>query len=133
LLETVYKLYVDPEYVREDPKKYEAGTIISTDREVGTLLKEGDTIKIKVQDSISEYPDFTTGEYSYKDIENFANDNNITLNPVYVPTNEYEPGTIYEQDKKAGEFVNEGDTLTIHISSEMEETIENTETEETTE
>ena len=123
ILETMYKLYVEViEDEIDNPTKYEKGTILSTEPEKGTLLKEGDTIKLHIPDSNISYPDFTTGDYSLKDIEKFANKYNIDLSIEYTPTSEYELGSIYKQSKQAGSLVVEGANLTIYIASEIEET-----------
>lgn len=120
ILEKMYKLYVE---IKEDEvtdfDKYEVGEIISTEPEVGTLLKEGDTITLHIPDTIVLYPDFTSGEYSLKDIQDFADMYDLILEIEYVETNEYEPGTIYEQSMEAGEKVENKDKLIIYISSEL--------------
>ncbi len=119
ILEKMYNLYVEIiEDEIDDINKYEKGTIISTEPAAGTLLKEGDTIKLHIPDTSIMYPDFSTGEYSLKDIEDFAEKYNIELLIEYVETSEYEPGTIYEQSKEAGSIVGEGGTLKIFIASE---------------
>ena len=119
ILEKMYNLYV--EVIEEDVtdiNKYEKGTIISTVPEAGTLLKEGDTIELHIPDSSILYPDFTSGEYSLKDIETFAEKYSIELLIEYTETSEYEPGTIYNQSREAGSTVTEGATLKIFIASE---------------
>ena len=119
ILEKMYNLYVEvKEDEIDDINKYEKGTIISTEPAAGTLLKEGDTIILHIPDTSIMYPDFSTGEYSLKDIEEFAEKYNIELLIEYVETSEYEPGTIYEQSKEAGSIVGEGSTLKIFIASE---------------
>ena len=124
ILESVYKLYVEViEDEVEDLKKYEKGEIISTEPAEGTLLKEGDTIKLHIPDSSVTYPDFTTGEYTLKDIENFCSKYGIELNVAYMETDEYEIGTIYNQSKQPGSIVVEGASLNIFIASEMNEEI----------
>ena len=119
ILEKMYNLYVEIiEDEIDDITKYEKGTIISTEPAAGTLLKEGDTIKLHIPDSSIMYPDFTSGEYSLKDIEDFTEKYSIELLIEYVETSEYEPGTIYEQSREAGSIVSEGATLKIFIASE---------------
>ena len=119
ILEKMYNLYVEViEDEIDDINKYEKGTIISTEPAAGTLLKEGDTIKLHIPDTSIMYPDFSAGEYSLKDIEEFAEKYNIELLIEYVETDEYEPGTIYEQSREAGSIVSEGATLKIFIASE---------------
>lgn len=119
ILEKMYNLYVEViEDEIDDPEKYEKGIIISTEPAAGTLLKEGDTIKLHIPDSSVVYPDFTTGEYSLKDIEEFASKYSLTLLTEYVETSDYEPGTIYNQSREAGSTVTEGATIKIFIASE---------------
>ena len=133
ILEKMYNLYVEIiEDEIDDINKYEKGTIISTEPAAGTLLKEGDTIKLHIPDTSVVYPDFTTGEYSLKDIEEFAKKYKITLLTEYMETSDYEPGTIYEQSREKGSTVTEGATLKIYIASELsidEPIVEDEETE----
>ena len=117
ILEKMYNLYVE---IIEDEidaeSDYEKGEIISTEPEVGTILKEGDTIKLHIPDTNITYPDFTNGEYSLSDIEEWALKYNINLLVEYEETSEYEAGTIFNQSKEAGENVVEESTLKIYIS-----------------
>ena len=119
-LENTYKLYVE---VIEDevdgPDKAGTGEILKTEPEAGAVLKEGDTIKIHIPDSSVVYPDFTSGEYSLKDIENFANKYGINLSVEYTETNEYEVGKIYKQSRDAGSVVVKNAELKIYIASEI--------------
>ena len=120
ILEKMYKLYVEViEDEIDDIKKIEKGKILSTEPEAGTLLKEGDTIKLHIPDTSVVYPDFTSGEYSLKDIENFAKKYGIELNIEYVETVEYEVGTIFNQSKQPGTIVVEGASLNIQIAAEL--------------
>ncbi len=119
-LENTYKLYVEvKEDELEDINQYEKGTIIKTEPEAGTLLKEGDTVKLHIPDSSVTYPDFTSGEYSLKDIETFASKYNINLSVEYTETNEYEVGKIYKQSRDPGSIVTENSELKIYIASEV--------------
>jgi len=117
ILEKMYNLYVE---IIEDEidaeNDYEKGEIISTEPEAGTILKEGDTIKLHIPDTNVIYPDFTNGEYSLSDIEEWAEKYNINLLVEYEETSEYEAGTIFKQSKDAGENVVEESTLKIYIS-----------------
>ena len=119
ILEKMYNLYVE---IIEDEidinSDYEQGEIISTEPEAGTVLKEGDTIKLHIPDTSILYPDFITGEYSLSDIEEWAEKYSVNLLIEYVESMDYAPGTIYEQSKPAGDVVTEGATLKIFISEE---------------
>ena len=119
-LENTYKLYVEViEDEVDDPDKTGTGEILKTEPEAGAVLKEGDTIKIHIPDSSVVYPDFTSGEYSLKDIENFANKYGINLSVEYTETNEYEVGKIYKQSRDAGSVVVKNAELKIYIASEI--------------
>ena len=119
ILERVYNLYVEiVEDEIEDITKVEKDTILSTEPEVGTLLKEGDTVKLHIPDTSILYPDFTSGNYSLKDIEDFATKYGISFEPEYVETSDYAPGTIYDQSKEPGSPVISGTSLQIYIASE---------------
>ena len=119
-LENTYKLYVEViEDEVDDPDKAGTGEILKTEPEAGAVLKEGDTIKIHIPDSSVVYPDFTSGDYSLKDIENFANKYGINLSVEYTETNEYEVGKIYKQSRDAGSVVTKNAELKIYIASEI--------------
>ena len=119
-LENTYKLYVEIiEDEVDDPTKAGTGEIIKTEPEKGAILKEGDTIKVHIPDSSILYPDFTNGEYSLKDIENFANKYGLNLVVEYTETNEYEIGKIYKQSREAGSVVTKNAELKIYIASEV--------------
>ena len=119
-LENTYKLYVEIiEDEVDDPTKAGTGEIIKTEPEKGTILKEGDTVKVHIPDSSILYPDFTNGEYSLKDIENFANKYGLNLVVEYTETNEYEIGKIYKQSREAGSIVTKNAELKIYIASEV--------------
>jgi len=117
ILEKMYNLYVE---IIEDEidvdSKYEKDEIISTEPAAGTILKEGDTIKLHIPDTNVLYPDFTTGEYSLSEIEEWAEKYNVELLIEYEETSEYEAGTIFKQSKEAGEAVVEEGILKIYIS-----------------
>ena len=120
ILEKMYKLYVEViEEEVEDTNKYEKDSIISTEPVAGTLLKEGDTVKLHVPDTSILYPDFTNGQYSLKDIESFATKYGLELQIEYTETNEYEVGSIFKQSKEEGSVVTQGATLKIYIASEV--------------
>ena len=56
-------------------------------------------------------------EYTIAEVEEFAEDYNITLSIVYEETDEYEPGTIIRQSRAAGTTVVSGARLTITVAS----------------
>ena len=118
-LEGKYELFV----ITKDAEKkngYKSGQIVSTDPAPGTKLQKGDTITLYIVSTTVTYPDFTKG-YTLKQIKKFCEENSINLDDVYVPSTEYEPGTIYNQSMKEGTFVMAGQTLQIFIAEAPEE------------
>ena len=121
ILQEMYNLYVVIEYDDvEDLNSVEEGEIISFEPEVGTVLKEGDTVTLHVPDMTAEYPDFTSNAYSLSDIKAFAEKYGLELSTSYEETEDYEPGTIISQNREAGSKVISGMTLKIVIAAEVE-------------
>ena len=118
VLEKMYGLQVIVENIED--KNRNADEIVKTEPGVGERLKSGDTIKIYIPDLTTEYPDFTKMEYKLSEIQAWCEKYNVTLLDVYQETDEYKPGTIYEQSQKAGSTVMAGQTLKIYIAQEVD-------------
>ena len=112
-------VYVESRKIPEedDPNDYEEGIIIDQSVEPGERLSEGDSITIYIPELNNQYPDFVVDEYTIAEVEEFAEDYNITLSIVYEETDEYEPGTIIRQSRAAGKPVVSGARLTITVAS----------------
>lgn len=124
VLQEMYNLYVVIVTDEVDnPDDYDDGEIISFEPSAGTVVKEGETVTLHIPDKTAEYPDFTSDNYSLKDIENFANKYGLDLQINYEATSEYEPGKIISQSREAGSQVINGMTLVITIAAEEEENI----------
>ena len=117
VLERMYNLYVILK--EEDNDKANANEIIRTEPAAGATLTEGDTITLYIPNKIGDYPDFTTGEYSLKDIQSWCEKYSITFDITYNPTDEYPAGTIYEQSQKAGTTAMPNQNLVIYIAEEL--------------
>lgn len=113
-------VYVESQDIPEgdDPNDYEEGVIIGQSVEPGERLSEGDSITLYIPRLNNQYPDFVLDEYTVAEVEEFAEDYNITLNIVYEDTTEYEPGTIIRQSRAAGTTVVSGARLTITVARE---------------
>lgn len=120
LLEKMYNLYVEVKTM-EDSGNHKSGEIIKTEPQAGAKLVAGDTLIIYVPDMSTTYPDFTTGDYSLRQITEWCEKYGVTLNYSYVETDEYKVGTIFEQSQKAGENVLNGQTLVIKIADTVQD------------
>lgn len=119
VLSEKYELYVLKKTVEDRENKYKAGEIIKTEPEAGTKLKAGDTITLYIPDTSSTYPDFRNGNYTIKEIESWCDKYGISFVPVYNQTDEYVPGTIYDQNQIPGTNAMNGHTLKIYIAEEI--------------
>ena len=116
ILEKVNKLFVVIEKVDvTNTTNYKENIIMKQEPEVGTKLKEGDTVTLYIPDMTESYPDFTSGTYSLSDIEAFCKKYNLTLQTEYTQTDKYEAGAIIKQNRAAGSSIINGMTLTITI------------------
>lgn len=120
-LEETYQMNViiEPQAV-DNPADYESSSeIIGQKPAAGTSVNQGGTITLYVPDIEDLYPDFTTGDYSLIEIQQFAKKYNLKLNIKYVETEEYEPGTIFSQSREAKSKIVAGATFTISIAQEV--------------
>lgn len=107
---------VEKKEVEGNPADYDADEIIDQNPKKGEKLKAGDTITLYIPDIESLYPDFTTGEYTLSDIEEFCSKYNLKLVTKYVTDNTVEPGTIISQSRPKNSKIQTGATLVISIS-----------------
>lgn len=119
-LEESYQMnvIVEPQIV-DNPADYTATEIIGQKPEAGTSVSQGGTITLYIPDIEDLYPDFTTGDYSLLEIQQFAKKYNLTLNVKNVETEEYEPGTIFAQSREPKTKIVAGATFTISIAQEV--------------
>ncbi len=113
-------VYIESQDIPDDAdiNDYEEGVIIDQSVEAGSRLSEGDSITLYIPKLDNKYPDFVLDEYTIAEVEEFAEDYNITLNIEYEDTTEYEPGTIIRQSRAAGSTVVSGARLTITVARE---------------
>lgn len=123
ILEEVHGLYVLKKQIEDKENKYKAGEIIKTEPEAGTKMKAGDTVILYIPDQTSAYPDFRTGGWSLAEINSWCEKYGVELIEVYNPTDEYMPGTIYDQSAVPGTNVMNGQKLTIYIAEEIAEQV----------
>lgn len=105
--------------------KVDENEIIGQSAEVGSRLSAGDTITLYVAESNKKYPNFLNGSYNESKIKAFAEENNITVNIVYVEDTTKENGTIVSQNKPEGYKIIDGASFEVKIvkNNEPEETL----------
>jgi len=121
-LEETYKMNVVIEKQAVDnPTDYTVSEIIGQKPAAGESVAEGSTITLYVPDIEDLYPDFTTGDYSLSEIQDFAEKYKLTLNIKYIETSDYPAGTIISQSRQANSRIAAGATFTVTIAQEESE------------
>lgn len=118
-IEATYSINVKTEKKTvENPADYKASEIIGQYPPAGEKVLEGGTLILYYPDVEEVYPDFTTGDYSLSEIEDFAKKYNLKFNVSYVATNDVPAGTIMNQSRAANSPIAPGASFTITISQE---------------
>ena len=113
---------IEKQDVEEDEEtEYEDGVIIDQSIEPGEKVSEGTNITLYIPNIVTNYPDFTNGEYTVSDVEEFADTYELTVNIEYVKTSEAAPGTIIGQSRPEGYRVVAGQTFTIEVAEAPQE------------
>ncbi len=108
--------------VEEDEETdYEDGVIIDQSIEPGEKVSAGTNITLYIPNIVTNYPDFTNGEYTVEDVEDFADTYELTVDIEYVETSEYTPGAIYYQSRPEGQRVVAGQTFIIRVAEAPQE------------
>lgn len=122
ILESTYKMNVITEKrAVDDPAQYKASQIIDQSPKAGEKVPEGGTITLYYPDIEDVYPDFTTGDYSLAQIEEFAEKNGLKFTPKYQETSDYPAGTIFEQSRQPNSRVSAGASFSVTIAQEPSE------------
>lgn len=114
-------IYVIIKSIEDESKKFNADEIIKFEPAAGTKVKAGDTVTLYTPDMSATYPDFTKGDYSLKEIEEWCEKYSVSLIVNEIPNSEYKQGTIYEQSQPEGRLVMSGQTLKISVAQEEED------------
>ncbi len=102
----------------KETDNYEDNTVIKTSPSKGELVKKGDTITLYIPDKEILYPNFST--YTEAQLDEFATKYGITVEKKYVENSSLAPGTITNQNRKQGDPVVAGVTLTVTITKSPE-------------
>lgn len=102
----------------DNPADYTATEIIGQFPAAGEKVPDGGTLILYYPNVEERYPDFTTGDYSLQEIEDFAKKYSLKLNVRYVDSREDPAGTIKAQSREPGSRITAGATFTITITQE---------------
>lgn len=116
ILETMYQCNVMLEYQDVDEKdKIKEDTVIKTSPAAGEKTKKGSTVTLYLPKILKKYPDFTG--YTTTKLEEFCNENQITLIYKYQEDKDKDEGTIIGQSRAKDTVVQPGTTLTITVTT----------------
>ncbi len=119
ILESTYKMQVKVEQKEvDDPTEYKASLIIGQSPKAGEKVLEGGTVVLYIPNVEDVYPDFTSGDYSLSEIQDFAKKYSLNLNIKYVEDDEHPAGTILSQSRQANSRIAAGASFTITIAQE---------------
>lgn len=93
--------------VEDDKTNYEINKIVDQSIKPGEKLSVGSYITLYLPDIVREYPDFTTGEFSLEDIEEFATKYELELE-IVEEESDLPAGTIIRQTPSAGYQIRPG-------------------------
>ena len=108
----------------DHPEDYNVSEIIGQSPKAGETVPQGGTVTLYIPDIVDLYPDFTKGDYSLTEIQDFAKKYNLKLEIVNVKTNEYPAGTIISQNRNAGSKIAAGATFKVTIAQEEDEEVD---------
>ena len=98
----------------QDKDKYREDVIVKQSIEEGVKLTKGDIIRLYIETLEVLYPDFKT--YSVSGVQNFCDENKVTLEIEYKETTTVDPNTILSQSRAAGNVVRPDTTVKIVVS-----------------
>ena len=102
----------------DDATKYQdqKDIIIDQNPKEGSKLDKGSTITLYTPNIVTTYPDMVLEKWNIDDVKAFAEKYDIPLTVTEVETDQYTPGTILTQSRKAGSNVVSGVSLKVSIA-----------------
>ena len=114
---TAYGILVIPEKRDVSDAKVDASTILDQSVKAGEKVSKGDTVILYIPNVTTKYPDFTSGDYTKEQIEQFCTQYSINckFKEVSEASGNYKSGDIIAQSRQSGTQVTSGASLTITI------------------
>ena len=122
---TAYGILVIPEKRDVSDAKVDASTILDQSVKAGEKVSKGDTVILYIPNVTTKYPDFTSGDYTKEQIEQFCTQYSINckFKEVSEASGNYKSGDIIAQSRPSGTQVTSGAslTITIYVKEDVEE------------
>ena len=114
---TAYGILVIPEKRDVSDTNIDASTILDQSVKAGEKVAKGDTVILYIPNVTTKYPDFTSGDYTREQIEQFCTQYSINckFKEVSEASGNYKNGDIISQSRLSGTQVTSGASLTITI------------------
>lgn len=114
---TAYGILVIPEKRDVSDAKVDASTILDQSVKAGEKVSKGDTVILYIPNVTTKYPDFTSGDYTKEQIEQFCTQYSINckFKEVSEASGNYKSGDIIAQSRPSGTQVTSGASLTITV------------------
>ena len=114
---TAYGILVIPEKRDVSDSNVDASTILDQSVKAGEKVSKGDTVILYIPNVTTKYPDFTSGDYTKEQIEQFCTQYSINckFKEVSEASGNYKSGDIIAQSRQSGTQVTSGASLTITI------------------
>ena len=114
---TAYGILVIPEKRDVSDTNIDASTILDQSVKAGEKVAKGDTVILYIPNVTTKYPDFTSGDYTREQIEQFCTQYSINckFKEVSEASGNYKNGDIIFQSRPSGTQVTSGASLTITI------------------
>ncbi|MCI8544855.1 MAG: Stk1 family PASTA domain-containing Ser/Thr kinase [Bacilli bacterium] len=102
--------------ISEETDEDKDGVIVDQDVEVGTYLKNGDSITLTYNKLVAVYPDFTDGTWNEESIREFCERNDIIPTVKMVENGAQPEGTILSQSRAAKTKIYKNTSIVIEIA-----------------
>lgn len=114
---TAYGILVIPEKRDVSDAKVDASTILDQSVKAGEKVSKGDTVILYIPNVTTKYPNFTSGDYTKEQIEQFCTQYSINckFKEVSEASGNYKSGDIIAQSRPSGTQVTSDASLTITI------------------
>ena len=114
---TAYGILVIPEKRDVSDTNVDASSILDQSVKAGEKVAKGDTVILYIPNVTTKYPDFTSGDYTKEQIEQFCSQYSINckFKEVSEASGNYKSGDIIAQSRQSGTQVTSGASLTITI------------------